>query len=164
MKRTELRTIILSMNNDCEFVSDQIFQDKLFYISEFKDQTKMINPHYSYNEQSFAPSSSPWITTVNLSVTRFLLMYSSKFLNSEIKQRWLTHITVIMIDNTGCKVFHCRKQKIYLNFTAFCSIGNDWIVYNHHVSTYIALSTGSQISRAECASNYHLKKVFFWIT
>ena len=154
MKRTELRTIILSMNNDCEFVSDQIFQDKLFYISEFKDQTKMINPHYSYNEQSFAPSSSPWITTVNLSVTRFLLMYSSKFLNSEIKQRWLTHIMVIMIGNKRCKILHCRKQEKFTSISLHLHDGNNWIVFNHHVSTYIALSIGSQISRAECASNY----------
>ena len=87
MNRTKLCTTILSMNNDCEFVSDKIFVDVLFYISEFRDQTKMINHHYSYNEHRFAPPSSPWIMTVNLSVTRFFLMYSSTFLNSEIKQR-----------------------------------------------------------------------------
>ena len=33
------------MDNNCEFVSDKIFLDVLFYISEFRDQTKMINPH-----------------------------------------------------------------------------------------------------------------------
>ena len=50
MNQTKLCTTILSMDNDCEFVSDKIFVDVLFYISEFRDQTKMINPHYSYNE------------------------------------------------------------------------------------------------------------------
>ena len=38
------------MDNNCEFVSDKIFLDVLFYISEFRDQTKMINPHYNYND------------------------------------------------------------------------------------------------------------------
>ena len=52
-----------------EYIRKNLVTD--FYISEFRDQTKMINPHYSYNEQSFAPSSFPWITTVKLSVTRF---------------------------------------------------------------------------------------------
>ena len=44
MNRTKLCTTILYMDNDCEFVSDKIFLDVLFYISEFRDQTKMINP------------------------------------------------------------------------------------------------------------------------
>ena len=62
-----------------------------------------------------------------------------------------------MIGNTRCKILDYRKQKIYLNFNAFCTTGNNWIVYNHHVSIYTALSTGSQVSWAECASNYTLK-------
>ena len=80
INRRKLCTIILSMNNDCEFVS-----------------------------------------------ARFFWTNSSTFLNSKIKQRWLTHIIVIKIVNTRYKILQCRKQKIYLNFNAFCMIGNNWI-------------------------------------
>ena len=43
-------SVTLSVDNNCEFVSNKIFLDVLFYISEFRDQTKMINPHYSYKD------------------------------------------------------------------------------------------------------------------
>ena len=53
MNQTELRTIILSMDNNSESVNDKIFLDVLFYISEFRDQTKIINPHYSYSDWKY---------------------------------------------------------------------------------------------------------------
>ena len=115
MNRRKLCTIILSMNNDCEFVSARFFwkNSSTFLNSKIK-QRWLTHIIALMNKALHHQWPSPWITTLNLSVTRFFLMYSSTSLNSEIKQRWLTHIIVIKIVNTRYKILHCRKQKIYL--------------------------------------------------